>query len=248
MSDVGTRREWLAALGNGRTSPFAMTFGSATDWVLEIQADSPEFLGGSTAEDHACGVLFDGILHNRADLAASLGLSEGSADARVLLNAYNRWGADVTRHIKGIFALVISDSVERRLFAVRDPLGAYPLFYAHDATGRLLISTSIATLVSQPGVDGSVNREALGDHLAHRWPVAEETFYKAVKRVPAGSRLIATTTGTRLEGYWDPAPPGEPVKWITEEELESFDDRLTAAVERAVVQGRSGIFLSGGLD
>lgn len=249
-TESGTRLEWLAVLASSRSgaAPFSRTFGASTDWVLQIQADPGGPLSQSTAENHSCGVLFDGVLHNHAELLTSLRLPVGSTSARLVLEAYTRWGVEFTRHVKGIFALVISDTRERRLVAVRDPLGAYPLFYANDSAGRLLLSTSITSLAAHPGVDRSVNREALADHLAHRWPDAGETFFKAIRRVPAGSRLLSTTAGTRVEIYWDPAPHGEPVKWITEEELESFDDRLTGAVERATSQGRSGIFLSGGLD
>jgi asparagine synthetase B (glutamine-hydrolysing) len=38
------------------------------------------------------------------------------------------------------------------------------------------------------------------------------------------------------------------VKWVTEDELETFDDLLDRVVDRAVDGGRAGIWLSGGLD
>ena len=252
VSDVGTRLEWVAVLGNSRgaASRSSMIFGSReADSSLEIEAEAGAPLSRATAKARSCGVLFDGVLYNRADLAASLGLSlNGTADATLLLHAYERWGVELTGHLKGIFALVIWDGLQRRLLAVRDPLGAFPLFYAKGAAGRLLLSTSIDRLVRHHSVDASVNRAALADHLCHRWPYSRETFYSAVDRVPPGCRLLVTTTGTRVERYWDPAPAGEPFKWIKEDELETFDHRLDTAVERAMGQGRTGIFLSGGLD
>ncbi|MGI8605738.1 MAG: asparagine synthase-related protein, partial [Gaiellaceae bacterium] len=48
--------------------------------------------------------------------------------------------------------------------------------------------------------------------------------------------------------YWNPAPPGEPVDWIREDELDQFDELLDQAVGRGLALGPAGIFLSGGLD
>jgi asparagine synthase (glutamine-hydrolysing) len=229
-----TRDEWVV--------------GAGADWVLEPQSDPTGRLSLFTAGNRDLAVLFDGTLYNRQDLASTLTLSGVPTDAQIVLAAYERWGADLTRHLKGRFGLVVSDSVEKRLLAARDPLGAYPLFHARDSGGRLLLSKAIGSLVQHPSVDRSLNRAALADHLCHRWPYTTETFYNAVHRVPPGCRLVATAAGTRVERYWDPAPPGEPVNWVTEDELETFDQRLETAVDRAMAQGRTGIFLSGGLD
>ena len=240
----------MAVLGHAApaTSASALTLGSsAAGFGVAIEGDPSG--RWSAATDRWCGLLFDGLLYNRTEVAASLGVRGGSApDARLLLTAYERWGAELTRHVKGIFSLVVWDGMQRRLLAIRDPLGAHPLFYATGRDNRLLVSSSIDALVSHPAVDPSLNRAALADHLCHRWPFPAETFYSAVKRVPGGCRLISKDGNTRVERYWDPAPEGEPVDWVTESELEEFDERLDTAVERAMSSGRTGIFLSGGLD
>jgi asparagine synthase (glutamine-hydrolysing) len=205
--------------------------------------------GPETAHSAAGAVLFDGVLYEREALAGRLGVDPRRfGDAALILQALERSGADVARQIKGLFALVAWDAARGQLIAIRDALGAYPLFYAHGAGGTLLASTSIEALVRHPAVDPAINRAALADHLCHRWPYPDETFYRAVKRVLPGCRLIVDRAGARVERYWDPAPPGEPVNWIGEEELASFGDRLDTAVGRMLAQGRAGIFLSGGLD
>lgn len=230
-----TVRDWVAVFGAGRADGRAPTLSFAG------QSSS------STAECAAGVSLFDGVLYNRADLMRELGLDDRASDAPIVLRAFERWGHECAAHLKGLFAFVVWDRAEDRLLAVRDPLGAYPLFHASDRSGRLLLSTSIDALV-RAGADATINRAALADHLSHRWPYPTETFYSAVSRVPPGCRLVVTRTGRRVERYWDPAPVGEPVNWVTEDELETFDARFGAAVTRAMDQGRTGIFLSGGLD
>jgi asparagine synthase (glutamine-hydrolysing) len=221
------------------------------DWIASWRASRAEVrpAPGLTAQTSAGIALFDGVLYERSALASRLRLdAHTTSDAALILESCARWGADLAHHIKGLFALVAWDAARGQLVAVRDPLGAYPLFYAKGRDGEVHFSTSIDALVSHPDVDASINRGAVADHLCHRWPYPDETFYTSVKRVPPGCRLVADRAGLRVERYWDPAPLGEPVNWVTEDELETFGTRLDTAVERMMSQGRSGIFLSGGLD
>ncbi len=241
---------WVAVLGPvpPRASSDLLTLGASAGGA-GVLVDAGAGARAAIASERSCGVIFDGVLHNREEIAPALGINgAGLGDARLLLAAYERWGAELTRHIKGVFALVIWDGMQRRLLAIRDPLGAFPLFYATGRRGTLLVSTSLDALVAHPAVDPSLNRAALTDHLLHRWPYPEETFYQAVRRVPGGCRLISKDGHTRVVRYWDPAPEGEPVNWATAADLEGFPELLNSAVERAVAGGRAGIFLSGGLD
>lgn len=233
------------------------------DWIVAFEEHTAVFPGGPMA-DGSVQLLFDGILYNCAELTKdldaadprwrtpagprALGPSFQDDPAAVLQGAYRTWGAGMARRLRGTFALVIWDRSAGTLLAIRDPLGAYPLFHARGARGRTLVSPSLDALARHPHVDRAINRAAVADHLCHRWPSHTETFYQHIDRVPPGCWLEADARGTRVERYFDPAPLGQPVNWITEEELEGFDARLETAISRAIGRGRPGIFLSGGLD
>jgi asparagine synthetase B (glutamine-hydrolysing) len=228
-------------------------------WVANVARDpqgrSLDLIGAEESTpvvsraDGERAVVFDGVLYNRAELAVELGARGTSPnDADLLLLAYDRWGQDLPHHIKGIFALVLVDPRNRLCLAVRDALGSYPLFFT-EAGDRLLLSTSIDALREQPGVDRSLNKAALADHLCRRWLNVHETFFTAIRRVPPGYMLQSSRGRTTVTRYWDPVPLGKPVDWVKEDELqEQFDTRFERAVEHAFNQGPSGIFLSGGLD
>lgn len=193
-------------------------------------------------------VLFEGVLYNRRDLIDRLDVSEPIANADLVAVAYERWDRDVVHQLKGIYAITIADRRQRHVLAIRDPLGAFPLFYA-EARGSILTSTSADALREQPGVDRGVNREALSDHLCHRWADQDETFFAGVRRVPPGYALFADSTGLRVSRYWEPVPAGRPVNWLKEDEFQDRFDRLfEQAVDRTLGGGRTGLFLSGGLD
>jgi asparagine synthase (glutamine-hydrolysing) len=193
-----------------------------------------------------CAAFFDGLLYNRAELAERLGLPEAT-DSELVLHAYLRWGEDASRELRGIYALVVGDRHRERLICVRDRVGSYPLFYTA-VGGELLLSTSIDVLLRDPRVSSEINRAALADHLAHRWPDPGETYFAAIRRVPPAHAVVAEPGRTRVSRYWSPVGDDGDVDWVAEEELERFDGLLEAAVERFVGWGRTGIYLSGGLD
>src|SRR5262245_9975806 len=115
-------------------------------------ADAPSDL---TASAPGLSVLFDGVLYNRREIAEQLGVEAGELDdSDLLLRAYRRWGLDLPNRLEGTFALVVADTARRQVLAVRDPLGAHPLFYS-ESSGRLLFATSIDALRKQRSVDGS---------------------------------------------------------------------------------------------
>src|SRR5262249_18841837 len=124
---------WLAAFGDRS----ANDRGSTRLQFLERPAD----WAPSVAQHENSCVIFDGILHNRAELVAlfSNGTSPHKSDADLVGSAYRRWGEDVPRMLKGIFALVIEDTARDLLLCARDPLGKYPLFYV-DVGRTLLLS------------------------------------------------------------------------------------------------------------
>jgi asparagine synthase (glutamine-hydrolysing) len=196
-----------------------------------------------------CTVIFEGRVYNRRDIARSLdALQEPIDDADLLLRAYRRWGIDLARRINGAYAVVVIDQDERRVIAVRDPLGAYPLFYAR-AQGSINISMSIEALLARPSIGRTLSRAALVDHLCHNWTDPHETFFEGIRRLPRGHQLVADSQGLVVTRYWQPVESNKPVPWIPESDVqEQFDDAFEQAVERTLTQGPTGIFLSGGLD
>jgi asparagine synthase (glutamine-hydrolysing) len=189
--------------------------------------------------------LVEGFVDDPADLARELAVSPRSAAELVLL-AYARLGAAAIHRTRGVNARVIGDIESGTLLAARDPLGNQPLFYAV-LPGGVAVSPSIDALLADPQVARTLNRPALADHLAGRWPDKTETYFEHVRRVPPGHLLTwSQGAGASVARYWDPYPLDKPIEWLDESET-NFDACLERAVTRCLV-GRTGIFLSGGFD
>jgi len=189
-----------------------------------------------------------GELHNRAELAAQLDLRGGDdSPSSVLRQAWLRWGEDAFRRLRGVFAALVVDERREVALAARDAIGVHSLFYC-EAGGDVLASPSIGCLLREAGVSCEVNRPALADQLARRWPFLDETFYSGVKRVPPGHLLEVRPGLLRVRRWWDPPEVRSPADWVPEEEVHRFGALLEQAVERCLRLGKPGIFLSGGFD
>jgi asparagine synthase (glutamine-hydrolysing) len=202
----------------------------------------------TVAERGARAALFSGHLHNRQHLLDSLAGGAACDDAELILRAYERWGAESPRQIRGVFALVIRDGERNVVFAARDRIGVHPLFWANTGS-EWLFSSSITALVADPHVSRATHRSAMVDHIRHTWgDHPTETFFEAVRRVPAGHAFEASGDGTREWPYWHVLRHDTVIDWMSDEEAERFDPMLDGAVERCLELGRTAIFLSGGLD
>jgi asparagine synthetase B (glutamine-hydrolysing) len=200
----------------------------------------------AAAEDE-CDVRFEGTLHNADELRRTLALGQAASAAEIVARGYGRWGAEVVARLRGEFGMLLCDQRRGSALCARDPIGIHPLFYAESA-GQLLVSSSIQDLLDEPRVSTSVNRIALAEHLCHRWPDREETYFEAVRRVPPGHALEARGGGRRLYRHWEPVRAGEEVDWVDDDELERFDELFDRAVDRCIDGGRAGVWLSGGFD
>jgi asparagine synthase (glutamine-hydrolysing) len=199
-----------------------------------------------TTRGHARGFL-EGALHDRDELAAALDLDATiHTDTELLLAAYERWDAGAFGRLRGSFAFGLIDDRRGAAYVARDPVGHHP-FYVAETGGCLLASTSQRALAAAPGVSAALNPVAIADRLCHRWVDPDETLLTKVRRVHPGTHLSASGGRITTARHWDPAGPM--VRWTAADLSAAFDAALDRAVVRALSGGgRSGIFLSGGLD
>jgi asparagine synthetase B (glutamine-hydrolysing) len=192
--------------------------------------------------------VFDGHLFDREELAGISSADPGLGDADLVLRAYFELGSGVLERIDGVFALVVWDGRSDSILAARDPLGHHPLFYAKGRDGAWHFSDSIVALARTNAVSSSLNREALAASLINYHMDVAETYFEAIRRVPAGRALTVRPSGTSSVRYWDPTPTDKTVEWVTEEDLPHFPTLMERALGRAQSVGRPSIFLSGGID
>jgi asparagine synthase (glutamine-hydrolysing) len=220
---------------------------------LSIVDLSPAGTQPMTSRDGCLVISFNGEVYNHRELRAELGdypFSSGT-DTEVILAAYERWGADCLERLVGMFAFVIWDEREQRLFAARDRFGVKPLHYCSQADGRLFVASEIKALHAA-GVPARPDAVAWATYLTlgvsdH----SERTFWEGVHSLPPGHSLTWKDGRLSIARWYDLADrsgleldsrPAEVVR----------DEYLSLLAESVRLRFRSdvpvGLNLSGGLD
>ena len=203
-------------------------------------------------------VVYNGEVFNHPALKAELeavGVRYRThSDTETVLHLYERLGERAVERMRGMFAVAIWDTLERRLFLTRDRYGVKPLYYAHRADGTLIFGSEIKALLPALGGRAELNREALPDFLANHAPSGEATLFTGIMRLAPGHTLTWQDGRISIRQYWDlpvanssaAPPPGSRAEraLVTE-----FHERFTEAVRlRLMSDVPLGMFLSGGID
>ncbi|MGV8042535.1 MAG: asparagine synthase (glutamine-hydrolyzing) [Thermoanaerobaculaceae bacterium] len=197
-------------------------------------------------------VAFNGEIYNFVELREeleSLGKHfSTSSDTEVLLEAYHQWGRSFVDRLNGIFAFVLWDDTQRVALGVRDRLGVKPLYWVV-VQGQVFIASEVRALKVALG-RLEVNEHLVYDFLlSARLDHCEETFFRGIKRLPAGHILEVRDGDLRLAEYWRPSSSDLRFGRRFEENAEEFGALFRDAVR---LQMRADVpvacCLSGGLD
>ena len=134
-------------------------------------------------EDKSKVLVFNGEIYNYQELRRELieagHVFQTNTDSETLLHGYEEWGTLLLKRLRGMFAFVIWDCKEKKMFAARDMFGIKPFYYAQ-MNGTLLFGSEIKSFVEHPHFDKVFNEKALGNYLSFQFVPTNETFFKGV--------------------------------------------------------------------
>lgn len=205
-----------------------------------------------TARGGQVDFLFAGRLNNRADLAGALEIGAadlaGMADGTLALRGFERWGEAWFARLSGSWSLVVWDRAARRLTMARDPLGGRALFF-HRAGGVVTFASSFGALFRLPRIERVLDEVVLGDALLLSFGERDRTYYRDIRRVPGGHRVVCTVGEVEVSAFWQP-PEGDYLRLARDEDYveaaRELFDRAVAANLRSLEP--VAMFGSGGLD
>src|SRR2546423_7545273 len=87
-----------------------------------------------TNEDGTCHIVYNGEVYNYRELKTRLEnlghVFKTDCDTETVLHAYEEYGADCPKHLRGMFAFAIWDERRQELFLARDRVGKKPILYS----------------------------------------------------------------------------------------------------------------------
>jgi asparagine synthase (glutamine-hydrolysing) len=209
-----------------------------------------------TNESGSLWIVYNGEIFNHASLRPALEASghryQTRCDTETILHAFEQYGPDSVARYRGMFAYVIWDRSQRKLFAVRDRLGIKPFYYFWN--GRVFVfGSEIKALLAHPAISAELEEEVLPEYLGFGYVSEARTLFRKIRKLMPGHHLTLDLAvdrpEPRIEQYWDvPSPKHE--RGLSEREfIAETRRRLEETVEmRLMSDVPLGMFLSGGVD
>jgi asparagine synthase (glutamine-hydrolysing) len=147
-------------------------------------------------------ISYNGEVYNYIELRAELG-GKGfrtTSDTEVVLRAYQEWGNDSVKKLRGMFAFSLWDARTDTLFCARDRFGIKPFYYAQVDRVLYFASEIKALLPFLPSVETDL--EGLKDYLCFQFCLGGKTLFKGVKELLPGHWLMVRDGKVTISRYW----------------------------------------------
>jgi asparagine synthase (glutamine-hydrolysing) len=202
-------------------------------------------------QDRSAWIVFNGEIYNYLELREKLEKLGHkfytNSDTEAIVHAYDQYGVDCPKHLRGMFAFAIWNEHTQELFLARDRVGKKPLLYAL-VNGQLIFGSEFSALLLHPDISRDIQPEALDYYLSFMCIPAPLTAYCAIRKLEPGHWLRWRKGEIETQRYWQPDFTKK--LDIGEEEAgERTVEILRDAVKvRLMSEVPLGAFLSGGID
>lgn len=201
--------------------------------------------------DRTAWIVFNGEIYNYRELREQLEKLGHKfytdSDTEAIVHAYDQYGTDCPKYLRGMFAFAIWDERAKSLFLARDRVGKKPLLYA-ELNGELVFGSEFNALLQHPGISRDVDFEAIHHYLSFICVPAPLTAYRAIRKLEPGHWLLWRNGEIKIERYWQ-LDFSHKLNIGEEEAGERVVELLREAVRiRLMSEVPLGAFLSGGID
>ena len=150
-------------------------------------------------------IVFNGEIYNfsalRREIEAKGHVFRSLSDTEVILHLYQQYGSHCVSKMEGMFAFAVWDTVERKCFLARDPLGIKPL-YLWQNEGRLAFASEVRALLEANLGPRCLDPIALQGYFLFGSVQEPQTLVEGITTLPAGHWLEWRDGRCRTEQFW----------------------------------------------
>lgn len=163
-----------------------------------------------------------------------------------ILQQYLRQGPQVVHQLEGQFLLLIARAKMGEVFIATDKLATMPLYYSKTDEG-LFFTTDLSVFQKHLQLNKHLSANAIYHYLYYHNIPSPLCIYDNFSRLIPGHYLIYHNDHVKTLNYWQ--PHYSQFKNRTFQEKKSLlHQTLKHSTESALQYGKSGVFLSGGID
>jgi asparagine synthase (glutamine-hydrolysing) len=202
-------------------------------------------------EDDTLQLVCNGEIYNSPQLRETL-IAKGhrfktATDVEVILHLYEEYGDDCVKHLRGMFAFALWDSVKRRLLMARDHLGQKPLFF-YQKNGGFAFASEVKSILASEIIKPEIDLEGLWHYMSLRFMPDHHSLFKGIEKLPAAHYLVLEGNLITVNRYWD-VDFKDKLTASKEDITDQLDELLLDTVKGHLLSDvRVGAFLSGGID
>ncbi|OEH85940.1 asparagine synthase (glutamine-hydrolyzing) [Desulfuribacillus stibiiarsenatis] len=202
-------------------------------------------------EDQTIWIAFNGEIYNykelREDLLVKGHVFATDSDTEVIVHLYEEYGVNCANKLRGMFAFLIWDSKQQRLYGARDPFGIKPFYYIQ-TDRRFAFASEIKSLLQIPEYDASVDEQSFLNYLTFQYVPDPMTMFKDIVKVPAAHYFVIENDVMQVERYWHAEFKPDETKDLSYF-VEGIRDVMRDSVKAHLVSDvPRGAFLSSGID
>ncbi|MBO4864789.1 MAG: asparagine synthase (glutamine-hydrolyzing) [Eubacterium sp.] len=216
--------------------------------IIDLEGGSQPLI----SKDGTKVLVFNGEIYNYKDLRAELEALghtfKTKTDSETILVGYEEWGRDVLTKLRGMFAFVIWDKNEKKLFGGRDIFGIKPFFY-YMKNDVFMFASEIKAFLANPRFEKQFNIERLPDYLCFEYIPTNETLFKDVYKLAPGTYFEYSDGKLVQDTYYEvkyDIDNSKSEKYWAEEIEKAF--RSSADLHALTSDVEVGCFLSSGVD
>jgi len=211
------------------------------------------------AENSRFVMSYDGQILNHKQIQHELeneGIRiENNFEINIALESIIHWGLDnAIKKFKGMYAIVIWDKRDKKLFLVRDRMGMKPLYIC---IGKELViwASELSSLYHHPQLNRVIDYDAVASYLKYLYIPCPASIFKDVNKVRPGTYVIYEKNKNIVNiPYWE---PNKIIKENFQKNSDLSNDELLNGLESLLKNSinelykndkETGVFLSGGID
>jgi asparagine synthase (glutamine-hydrolysing) len=172
---------------------------------------------------------------------------QSQTDTEVVLFAYDFFGEDFLKQLRGMFAFCLYDQKRNCVFLARDPIGEKPLFYYIDQQ-KLIFSSEVKSFHAFTELPLHIDDQSMKSYLVLQYIPGDHTIYDEVKEVDPGCFLKINLNSWELKKktYWSIFDKDRREVPTSTDEIDWLLESTTRA--RLIGDVKIGLLLSGGID
>lgn len=215
--------------------------------IIDLSKSANQPISNETEDIY---LVCNGEIYNFIELRKELSANhrfKSRSDSEVLIHAYEKWGVNFLKRIRGMFAIALWDKKKKRLLLARDRAGEKPLVYMFHK-GVFYFSSEIKSFLQMPDYTPELDPIGIHHYFLYFCAPPPYTVYKGIKKLEPGTYLLIEKGRMEKGNYWE---VDFSKKWhaSTSEYIDAYKDLLEQTTKSMMISDVPlGLMLSGGID